>query len=182
LTITHCPECHAEITMQGAPPTGGTVRYYCRVCEKPVQLKIEAREMLVDLESAEERPRILVVDDVATVRALISDMLEEAGYDVETAADGEKALEGIRRCRPDLVLLDLVLPGKDGFEVLRALGEMGETAPPVLVMSGTMHQPDLISKAGSLGAVGYIPKSALRDTLIFRVRNVLSAPAPAQSA
>jgi CheY-like chemotaxis protein len=182
LTITTCPECNSEILIQSAPSTGGTVRYYCQVCEKPVQLKVEAREVRVDLDSAEERPCILVVDDLATVRTLISDMLEEAGYDVETAADGEQALEGIQRRRPDLVLLDLVLPGKDGFEVLEALSEMDGEAPPVLVMSGTLHQPEEISKASSLGAVGYIPKSALRDTLIFRIRNVLSDPAPAQSA
>jgi len=182
LTITHCPECNSEIQVQASPPTGGTVSYYCQICEKPVRLKIEARELRVDLESEEDRARILVVDDLATVRALVSDILEEAGYDVETAADGEQALEGIERCRPDLVLLDLVMPGKDGFDVLRALGEMEETPPPVLVMSGTLHKPEEISKASALGAAGYIPKSALRDTLIFRIRNVLSVPAPAQSA
>jgi len=120
--------------------------------------------------------RILVVDDLDTIRAAISDLLEEAGYCVEEAADGDAALEAIERTHPDLVVLDLILPGRDGFDVLRKLAEQ-ESPPPVLVMSGAVSQPDQIHEAHALGAAGYIPKAALEDTIVFRVRSALEPQA-----
>jgi DNA-binding response OmpR family regulator len=67
------------------------------------------------------RQRILAVDDEEDIRELVRFNLEKEGFDVSTAETGEKALDLIRSGRPDLILLDLMLPGIDGFEVCRIL-------------------------------------------------------------
>jgi len=77
---------------------------------------------LTDLLSTEEdRARILVVDDDALVREILADQLAEAGYLVSTAEDGEEALAKVSSESPDLILLDVIMPNLDGFEVCRRL-------------------------------------------------------------
>jgi CheY-like chemotaxis protein len=80
--------------------------------------------------------RILIVDDQATIRRTLGALLELEGYVIETAQDGLDALRCVRRCRPDVVLLDLMMPTLDGWGVLRACrGDPGLADLPVMVMS-----------------------------------------------
>ena len=72
---------------------------------------------------------MLVVDDEPTITEVVSRYLERAGYETRTAADGPGALAAAAAQRPDLVVLDLMLPGIDGLEVMRRLREQGETGP-----------------------------------------------------
>lgn len=67
------------------------------------------------------RPRVLLVDDDATIREHLGPVLERSGLEVEEAADGESALQSIARRRPDVVILDVMMPGIDGREVLRRI-------------------------------------------------------------
>lgn len=81
--------------------------------------------------------RILVVDDSPTICAVLGRLLEQDGYIVQTAQDGEQALDLARAERPDLMFLDIVLPGISGFAVLRALRHDTATADiPIVMMSG----------------------------------------------
>lgn len=81
--------------------------------------------------------RILVVDDSPTICAVLGRLLEQDGYAVRTAADGEQALDLTRAERPQLIFLDIVLPGISGFVVLRALRHDPDTADvPIVMMSG----------------------------------------------
>jgi CheY-like chemotaxis protein len=73
------------------------------------------------LSTEEDRARILVVDDDALVREILADQLAEAGYLVSTAEDGEEALAKVSSESPDLILLDVIMPNLDGFEVCRRL-------------------------------------------------------------
>jgi two-component system OmpR family response regulator len=100
--------------------------------------------------------KVLVVDDEATVRYLLSHVLTHAGYAVEVATDGESALEGIQAGRPDLVVLDLMMPGLDGWGVLERL-KASPFRPPVLVVSahGDSETP---GRAAQAGAAGYMTK------------------------
>jgi DNA-binding response OmpR family regulator len=99
---------------------------------------------------------VLVVDDEATVRFLLSRVLSHAGYAVDVATDGEAALERIHSSRPDLVVLDLMMPGLDGWGVLDQLRSSPDH-PPVLVVSahGDAETP---KRALAAGASGYMTK------------------------
>jgi CheY-like chemotaxis protein len=85
-----------------------------------------------------QQKRVLVVEDDQAVRELEAAVLEQAGYDVDQAADGAVAIERLQAQRPDLVLLDLVMPNVDGWGVLEHIRTL-ESPPPVLVVSG-MHE------------------------------------------
>ena len=84
--------------------------------------------------------RVLVVDDSATIRAVLGRMLEVDGYEVERAVDGESALELARAQRPAMILLDIVLPGMNGFSVLRSLRHDEATRHiPIVMISGNQQ-------------------------------------------
>jgi PAS domain S-box-containing protein len=107
--------------------------------------------------------RVLVIDDEDLVRRLVAAVLGRAGYAVDTAADGPAGLEAYRANRPDLVLLDLTLPGRPGEAVLRELLAHDPTAR-VLVVSG------LLVGRPPAGAVGGLPKPFTSDKLLAAVR------------
>ncbi|NKQ52511.1 response regulator transcription factor [Amycolatopsis sp. K13G38] len=120
--------------------------------------------------------RVLVVDDDARVRTLVSWQLEADGFAVLEAPDGQRALERIRRDRPDLVVLDLSLPGIGGLDVLRRVRESeraeGTAALPVIVLSGRSGETDRIVGL-DLGADDYLVKPFSPGELAARVRSVL---------
>ena len=180
MVTTKCPECQVEIQLRPEGLGADSVSYYCSRCEKPVRLLLEDVEDDVVLAggqagpSPEGRPlKVVIVDDTRTVTKLAASLLRNQGYTVFVAEDGETCLDLIRREKPDLVLLDLVLPGMSGFDVLRVLRDEDEPKPMVLVTSGEIRAPEDISKAHALGAVGFIPKALLRDTLLFRIESLL---------
>ncbi len=118
-------------------------------------------------------PKILVVDDKDFVRQLMAAALGLKGYQVLLAADGREALDLARRERPDLVLLDLIMPGCDGFEVLRDLRSSPETAAiPVVIMSA---RADLDPRALPPGAADCLFKPFDLDFMEAMVERHLAA-------
>jgi two-component system, OmpR family, phosphate regulon response regulator PhoB len=119
-------------------------------------------------------PRVLVVDDDERVRTVVSWQLEADGCRVSEASDGASALESIDRDRPDLVVLDLSLPGIGGLDVLRRVrGDEGGRPPlPVIVLSGRSGETDRIIGL-DLGADDYLVKPFSPGELAARVRSVL---------
>ena len=119
--------------------------------------------------------RVLVVEDTDTVSAMIAELLSEAGFEVNLAADGKAAVERIREREYDLILLDLALPEMDGFEVLEEIKNSSDVRDiPVLVMSAIHRQPDQIQRIHKLGASGFINKDVLQETLLFRVQSLVA--------
>jgi CheY-like chemotaxis protein len=103
--------------------------------------------------------RILIVDDDIEVRQLLGEELRDLGHNSVYAADGAQALELARRKRPDLILLDLRLPGGDGFSVLERLQSSPDFASiPVIVFTG-MSSPQAEERALLLGAREFVHKS-----------------------
>jgi two-component system OmpR family response regulator len=120
--------------------------------------------------------RLLVVDDEATVRELLSAALRFAGFLVTSAATGGEAVAAAAQEPPDLVLLDVMLPDVDGFEVVRRLREQrpeGRDGPvPVLFLTARDRQADKVTGL-SLGADDYVTKPFDLEELIARIRAIL---------
>lgn len=119
--------------------------------------------------------RILVVEDEPRILAFVARRLEAEGFSVDGAADGAAALGAAARRRPDLVVLDLLLPGIDGLEVLRRLSREHPSLPVVIVSA----RSDLPAKLRGfeLGAWDYLGKPFQLDELVARIRAHLRAAA-----
>jgi two-component system alkaline phosphatase synthesis response regulator PhoP len=114
--------------------------------------------------------RILVADDEPNIVRLVRDFLERAGFAVVVAADGPSALRLATRERPDLVILDLGLPGMDGLDVARALRR--ESGVPIIMLTARADEPDKLVGL-ELGADDYVTKPFSPRELVARVRTVL---------
>ncbi len=118
--------------------------------------------------------RILVVDDEAANRAVVRKLLSSEGYEVEEAADGNEASAAVGRRLPDLVLLDLEMPGLDGYGLLRLLKGNPETRlVPVVMLTGHNQLPEKL-RAVELGADDYIHKPFDLTELSARVKSLVS--------
>jgi DNA-binding response OmpR family regulator len=116
------------------------------------------------------RSRVLVVDDDATVAEVVSRYLQRDGYQVETAADGQMALDRALADPPDLVILDLMLPGLDGLEVCRRLRQAAPV--PIIMLTARGAEDDRVMGL-DLGADDYLAKPFSPRELTARVRSVL---------
>ena len=126
--------------------------------------------------------RILVVDDDKEIVRLVRAYLEQAGFVVFTAFDGETALHTIRREKPDLVVLDLMLPDRDGWDITRVVrSDPNLAALPIIMLTARVEDADKIIGL-ELGADDYIAKPFNPREVVARVRSVLrrtqAAPAP----
>jgi two-component system, OmpR family, alkaline phosphatase synthesis response regulator PhoP len=117
--------------------------------------------------------RILVVDDDRQIVRLVQSYLEQAGYSVLTATDGTAALRTIRAERPDLVVLDLMLPDQDGWSITRAVRADQHTAAlPILMLTARVDDADRIVGL-ELGADDYVTKPFNPREVVARVRAIL---------
>jgi two-component system alkaline phosphatase synthesis response regulator PhoP len=115
-------------------------------------------------------PTILVVDDAPEILRLTRDYLEHAGFDVLTTTEGTGAVELTRARKPDLVILDLGLPGLDGLDVTRALRR--DTSVPIIMLTARADESDKLVGL-ELGADDYVTKPFSPKELVARVRAVL---------
>jgi two-component system, OmpR family, response regulator len=115
--------------------------------------------------------RLLVVDDEATILQLLSGSLRFAGYDVVTAANGAEAVHAAATSRPDLVLLDVMMPDGDGFEVVQRLRASGRDVP-VIFLTARDELPARITGL-ALGGDDYITKPFSLDEVLIRISAVL---------
>ncbi|MBI3279201.1 MAG: response regulator transcription factor [Acidobacteria bacterium] len=123
--------------------------------------------------------RILVVEDEPAIAIALQDDLEDEGYCVEAVSDGLTALEKTRASGWDLVLLDVMLPGKDGFTVLREMRKAGNQTPVILLTARGQEQDRVTGL--SLGADDYVTKPFSRQELLLRVQAVLRRSGPPRS-
>ena len=117
--------------------------------------------------------RILVVDDDKSIVKVVRGYLEQAGYQVLTAADGETALHMLRRERPDLVILDLMLPDRNGWDVTRVVrADTALAATPIIMLTARVEDTDKIVGL-ELGADDYVTKPFNARELVARVNALL---------
>ena len=126
--------------------------------------------------------RILLIEDDPFFQKFYTFKLRESGFEIDVASDGVLGMDLVKKQRPDLILLDLIMPNKDGFGVLQDLGADADLKNiPVLVFS-TLSQEADVTKAKQLGAVDYVNKSFFDfDKLLQKIRGILASRQPTTS-
>ena len=120
------------------------------------------------------RPLVLIVDDYADARELYRHYLTMQGYGVEEAGDGREAIERTVRVRPDIVLMDLSMPGMDGWEATRHIKADARTARIPVVALTAQERPIERARALACGCDGWVTKPCLPKALVAMVDRVLA--------
>jgi CheY-like chemotaxis protein len=121
------------------------------------------------------KPRVLIVDDEPHIVLSLEFLLERAGYETASAGDGDEALALVRRLRPDVVLLDIMMPGRNGYAVCQAIkSDPGLRAIPVIMLSAKGQEVE-IRKGLELGAAAYVTKPFGNAEVLEAVRAALHA-------
>jgi len=116
------------------------------------------------------KKKILVVDDEKTIRLLLKEELTDEGYEVITAESGEMALKMIKEEKPDLVTLDIKMPGEDGLSILRKIREIEYDLPVIICSAYSIFKTDF----SAVAADHYVIKSYKFDELKSKIREILS--------
>lgn len=127
---------------------------------------------------AHDPPRVLVVDDIAEIRALISINLELEGFEVHTAATGRECLELVGAVAPDVITLDVAMPELDGFATAEALRRSPQTSHIPLVIVSAKAQGYDLARGAELGAHAYVTKPFDPRALVELVRTLASGAEP----
>ena len=118
--------------------------------------------------------KILLIEDDPFLLDMYSTKFKEVGFDIEVAQDGEMGISKAKEIMPDLILLDVVLPKKDGFEVLKALKSDGQTAKIPVVMLTNLGLESDVKRGLELGAQSYIIKAHFTPTeVVAKIKEVL---------
>jgi twitching motility two-component system response regulator PilH len=116
--------------------------------------------------------KILIVDDSATERHMLNDLLTKAGYDVVASSNGEDAIVKARQIKPDLILMDVVMPGLNGFQATRAISRDPETKSiPVIMCTSKSQETDKIWGLRQ-GARDYVVKPVDREELLAKISSL----------
>ena len=124
-------------------------------------------------------PLVLVVDDEPHIRETISFILEMEGFRVETAGDGEEALDAVARLRPRVVLLDAMMPRRDGFDVCRTIRATPELADVRVIVLTALGQQTDRERALAAGADHYVSKPFDEQALLELLRELTGQAPPA---
>lgn len=118
--------------------------------------------------------KILFIEDEPTIQKTISRFLEDEGYEVKNALDGEIGLKTAKEEKPDLILLDIILPKKDGFEVLKELKEDESTKDIPVIALTNLEESENIEKVLSLGAEAYLIKANYKlEEIVEKIKQIL---------
>lgn len=156
-----CPECETD---------NGPDHKFCRECGLSLRQVVAKQQA-----SSDGAKRILIAEDSAATRTAISAMLKRMGYDVVVALNGEEAVDLSRRERPDLILLDIMMPVMDGIEALKAIrGDVHLRATPIVMLTSTTDVR-MVTEAIECGANDYIAKPFSVTLLTERVERYIHA-------
>ena len=125
--------------------------------------------------------KVLLVEDDPFLSSLLKNRLQKEGLEVNLAKDGEEALNSLKSAKPDLILLDLILPKKSGFEVMEEIRndpQMQSQEVPIIIISN-LGQPEDISRGEELGAIEYFVKAKTSiDELVEKIKSFLEKSQP----
>jgi len=128
-----------------------------------------------DQNSTAQKPDILIIDDDATIRLLMKETLTDDIYTINEADNGSAGLDQIKAHQPDLVLLDVNMPGINGFDVCTEIRSLYGDTDISIVMVTALEDPESIEKAYHLGATDFISKPINWDTFPYRIQYLIKA-------
>lgn len=118
--------------------------------------------------------KILVIEDEDTLQRALLEFLESEGFKAVSATDGEMGVEMVKKEKPDLVLLDIILPKKDGYKVLAEIKKDPETKKIPVILLTNLESPEDVQRAFELGATTYLVKSNYKlEDVVNRIKEML---------
>ncbi len=124
------------------------------------------------MEGSADRKTVLVVDDESNIRMALQFLMEEQGYAVRCAADGEAAVEEIKKSPPDVVLLDIKMPKRSGYEVCQAVRSDPNLGKVRILVLSAICRHVAIEKATAMGADGFLSKPFSTADVVEKVRSL----------
>jgi predicted Zn finger-like uncharacterized protein len=168
-----CPACEAHYRIDPSTTKSHVAKVKCPECKHVFQVSV-AEEDIIQPKDSSGQPVVLVVDDARFFREMVKDILKDLPIKLVMVADGNEAWQQITTLVPQLVLLDLNIPGKDGKQILNSLQESPHLDQvKVLAMSGVERGEETASALRLIGADDFISKSFKPRELQDRVRNIL---------
>ncbi|RME40217.1 MAG: response regulator [Deltaproteobacteria bacterium] len=162
--VISCPECQARYRIDPSGVKKKVARVRCPKCGCGFEVNLARRE----------RPLVLIVDDANFFRQVVLDILSPLDLDIIKAGDGDEALRLIRQEHPDLVILDLKLPGRDGHSLIREIrADPAIAGIRLLAMSSVFRSEDEVRRVMAAGADDFLNKSFRPEQLLARVRTLL---------
>lgn len=176
--LVRCPQCRTEFRLVDYAPDERVVKYLCPGCRSIVRLDLALDEVQSSSSSGsyralKRRRTVLVADDSPTVLEECTRLLEEAGYIVHGATDGEEALRLARDEHPDLIVLDLLMPRLTGFDVLREIRQDERLAETLVLAMSSVYKDRILDFLQQIGAAGFLDKRHIGEQLVFRVQALL---------
>ncbi|WP_429884452.1 response regulator [Geoalkalibacter halelectricus] len=173
--LIRCPLCGARYRVAPERVRPG-IRIRCPKCNDVFALRTLPESPSEEPTSVARRPKVAIVEDARFFRELVRDVLAPLNLEVCEAADGEQGLELVRTEKPDLVILDLNLPRRDGYELMKLIrADLELRHVRLLAMSGVFRKESDQDAALAAGADDFIGKSFTPDLLLDRVRKLLKA-------
>jgi predicted Zn finger-like uncharacterized protein len=170
--IIQCPSCQARYRIDAGTTNKPVVRIKCPKCSHGFEVQVVHQKVAVAAESRS----IVVVDDARFFLEVIADILAPLDYQLQLAGTGEDGLKLIRQVKPALVILDLKLPGMNGFELIKAIrADPDLSGSKILAMSSVYRQDDEVRKIILAGADEFLNKSFKPEQLLARVGLLLGS-------
>jgi len=172
--VITCPACKGRYKIDPAASKTIVGKAKCPGCSHVFAIALAGKDGTETAQTAPVLPLVLIVDDARYFRQMIKDLLGDLPVEFITAADGDEAWEKITTRLPQLVLLDLNIPGRSGKQILQSLQEEPRFSPvKVMAMSGVERGEQAAAEVRRFGAVDFINKSFKPIELEKRVRNIL---------
>jgi len=172
--LIECPTCQARYRIDPSASKANVAKVKCPGCQHVFEVALVAENKVQQDDDPSAQPVVLIVDDARFFREMIKDILTELPVKLIMAADGDEAWQQITALVPQLVLLDLNIPGKNGKEILQAMQESSQfDQVKVLAMSGVERGEETAAAVRLIGADDFISKSFKPRELQDRVRNIL---------
>ncbi len=176
--LVRCPECRGVSRLHDLVGRPRLSNNFCSTCQRLVLIDLlrdEVNTSSADSVEKTEGKKILVADDETTIRVVARGLLTSAGYEVLEAADGDQALNLTHEERPDLIVLDLVMPKVAGYEIVQGIrGDPFVKDTPILILSGFIFTKEIHDSLQEHGVTDFMSKSQMMTSLVSRVQEILS--------
>jgi CheY-like chemotaxis protein len=177
--LVRCPKCRTELRLSQVVGQSRVTNFFCSTCQSNVRIdliqdEVKSTSSAGGFAHTEHKKKILVVDDESIICSIADEILTSAGHEVLNAANGEQALRLVHDERPDLILLDLIMPRMSGFEFIAEIRKNPRTRDtPILILSVLVSKKETDAYILELDAQGFLDKAEFVPSLGSLVQRLL---------